>query len=111
MKTARNSNVTMTALSSLPPSLKLVGKQTERICIPFKVSKVLPLGRCQLALQGHSFSLGKKGGNSSFSRMSERRISQVVCQAGGRNYGAYFGEVAALQFRVAGNENFRYIVA
>ena len=43
--------------------------------------------------------------------MSERRISQVVCQAGGRNYGAYFGEVAALQFRVAGNENFRYIVA
>ena len=32
-------------------NIKLVGKQTERICIPFKVSKVLPLGRCQLALQ------------------------------------------------------------
>lgn len=46
--------------SSLSPSLKLVGKQAERICIPFKVGKVLPLGRCQLALQGHSFSFRKK---------------------------------------------------
>ena len=34
--------------SSLSPSLKLVGKQAERICIPFKVGKVLPVGRCQL---------------------------------------------------------------
>ena len=88
-----------------------MGEQAERICISFKVGKVFPLRGCQLFFQGHSFSFGEKGGDGSFSRMSERGISQVVCQTGGRNDGAYFGEVAALQFRVAGNEGFRYIVA
>lgn len=81
------------------PTLKLMGEQPESICITLEVCKVLPMIFVfQFLFYYLSVSLGKISCDSSFARMPERRISQVVGQTCRRGDGSQVVEFVTPRF-------------
>ena len=81
------------------PSLKLMGEQPESICITLEVCKVLPMIFVfQFLFYYLSVSLGKISCDSSFTRMPERRISQIVGKTCRRGDGSQVVEFVTPRF-------------
>ena len=81
--------------ASLSAALELVGQEAHGVGIPLKVEKVFPtaafLAYC--LFQSASVAFQEICGDGSLARMPERRITHVVCQAGGRDNRPYLQEI------------------
>ena len=99
--------------ASRPPSLELVGQQAEGVGVALKVGEVLPKSRGEAVIvpQSQSLSFGEEGGDGPFARMTERRITQVVRQAGGGHDGTYLRQEAVRQLRPAREDAPCHVVA
>ena len=73
--------------SPFAPAFEFMGQQAECVGVSFEMGEVFPLivveGKC--FFQSQSVSFREIGGNGFFTRVSERGISQVVCQTCCRN--------------------------
>lgn len=65
--------------SSRTPAVELVGEQAEGVGIAIEMGDVVPHLERKLVTKMESFAFGKKGTNGSFSFVSERGITQIVC--------------------------------
>ena len=69
--------------ASLPAAFELVHQPSETVGIAFEVGQVGPLRGGEQRLQFLPGAFGEICGNGLFAAVSERRIAQVVSQAGG----------------------------
>ena len=90
-----------------------MGQQAEGVGVTFKVGEVLPKSRGEAVIvpQSQSLSFGEEGGDGPFARMPERRITQVVRQAGGGHDGTYLWQEAVRQLRSAREDAPCHVVA
>ncbi len=82
--------------AACPSPLETVGEDAEGVGVALKMGDVVPKVRRDHAFHHLSLSLAEEGLDGFLTRVSERRIAQVVCQTGGTDDGADFLEESIL---------------
>lgn len=95
--------------SSGTTAVELVGEEAEGVGIAIEMGDVVPHLERKLVAKMESFAFGKKGTNGGFSFVSERGITQIVCQTSGTDDGTDAFEGGNVFSSVAWDEQARNV--